>query len=149
MKRVLLISSSGGHWIQMNRLLGAFDREDIHYACTDAGQAPLLPPGRFFAIPDASRQSGVLHILRQAICIFRLLVSVRPHVVLTTGAAPGFFALLFAKRLGMRTIWVDSIANVDAISLSGRLARGYADLFLTQWPELAREGEVQYRGAVV
>ncbi len=148
-KRVLLISSSGGHWIQMNRLRAAFDQEDCYFACTDAGHAPFFADGKFFFVPDASRTSGVAKILWQALRVLWLLLRLRPHVVLTTGAAPGFFALFFAKKLRMKTIWVDSIANAQEVSMSGQKAAKYADLFITQWPELAAENGPHYFGSVV
>jgi hypothetical protein len=36
-------------------------------------------------------------------------------------------------------VWIDSIANAEQISLSAKLARPYADLWLTQWEELSRK----------
>ncbi len=150
-QRVLLISSSGGHWIQMNRLRSAFREEDLYFACTDEGHRSLMPEGRFYYVPDASRTSGVIKILWQAFCVFVLLLRIRPTTVLTTGAAPGFFALFFAKLLRKRTIWVDSIANVDELSMSGRKAAKYADLFITQWEHLADQEtkRPEYHGSVV
>ena len=73
----------------------------------------------------------------------------RPDVVLSTGAAPGFFAILFGKLLGARTIWVDSIANAEQLSLSGKKAGRFADLWLTQWPHLAQPGGPLYKGSVI
>jgi hypothetical protein len=72
----------------------------------------------------------------------------RPDVVLSTGAAPGFFALLFGRLLGARTIWLDSIANIEELSMSGRMARRHADLWLTQWPHLARPDGPECAGRV-
>jgi hypothetical protein len=43
---------------------------------------------------------------------------------------------------------VDSIANAEELSLSGRKVRRFADLWLTQWPDLVREGGPEYAGAV-
>ena len=43
----------------------------------------------------------------------------RPDVVITTGAAPGYFAVRIGKLLGARVVWVDSIANAEELSLSG------------------------------
>jgi len=148
-QKVLLISSSGGHWIQMNRLAEAFDQEDVHFACTDAGHGPLLPEGKFHYVPDASRTSGVIKILWQAFKVLLVLLKVKPNVVLTTGAAPGFFALFFAKKMGIRTIWVDSIANAQEISMSGQKAAKHADLFITQWEELATKNGAKHFGSVV
>ena len=42
--------------------------------------------------------------------------------------------------MGARTIWIDSMANVDKMSMAGRLARRYSDLWLTQWPHLGVAG---------
>ena len=64
-------------------------------------------------------------------------------------AACGYFALRFAKLMGARTIWLDSIANVEELSMTGRLVRPYADLWLTQWPELARPDGPYFQGAVL
>jgi hypothetical protein len=46
-------------------------------------------------------------------------------------------------------IWIDSIANVDEMSLTGRLVKPYADLWLTQWPHLATPEGPQHAGAVI
>ena len=58
-------------------------------------------------------------------------------------------ALRLGRLLGARTIWLDSIANVDELSLSGLKARRHADLWLTQWPHLARPEGPFYMGAVM
>ena len=83
-----------------------------------------------------------------ALQIGRVIVRERPQVVVSTGAAPGYLALRLAKALGARTVWIDSVANVDELSLSGRLASEKADLCLTQWPHLA-SGPVSYQGSVL
>jgi hypothetical protein len=69
-------------------------------------------------------------------------------VVVSTGAAPGYIAIRLGKLLGARTVWIDSVANVEELSLSGRMVSGRADLCLTQWPHLA-SGPVAYMGTVL
>lgn len=78
-----------------------------------------------------------------------LVLRLRPQAVISTGAAPGLVALLVGKLLGARTIWIDSVANANQLSLSGRLARGIADLWLTQWEHLARSDGPHFCGAVL
>ncbi len=74
----------------------------------------------------------------------------RPEAVITTGAAPGYVALRLAKLGGCRTVWLDSIANAEEISMSARLARPYADLWLTQWEELSRKTPgLEYWGQIL
>lgn len=146
---VLLVSSSGGHWVQMNRLVSAFQGSSLHFASTERDYSQVVESGRFHYVPDASESSTFFQIGWQALRVLLLILSVRPDVVVTTGAAPGYFALLFAKKMGAKTIWIDSVANVDRISLSGRKAAKHADLFLTQWEHLACEGGPVFYGSVV
>ena len=147
--KILLISSSGGHWVQMNRLTTAFDDADVYFACTDKSYKKIVPADRFFPVQEASRLSSKWTILLQACTVLKILLLLRPKVVLTTGAAPGFFALFFAKKMGIKTIWLDSIANVDEPSLSGIKAAKYADLYLTQWPHLEGVNGLKYFGSVI
>jgi UDP-N-acetylglucosamine:LPS N-acetylglucosamine transferase len=78
-----------------------------------------------------------------------VLIKERPDVVISTGAAPGLIALRLGKWMGARTVWLDSIANVEALSMSGRKALPFADLTLSQWPDVAAREGCQYKGAVL
>ena len=102
----------------------------------------------FRLIPDSNRWNK-LALLKSAFGVFRLLLSVRPDVVVTTGAAPGFFGVRIGKLIGARVVWVDSVANAEELSMSGRNAGSFADLWLTQWPHLAGENGPQYYGSVL
>lgn len=80
----------------------------------------------------------------------RIVFHERPQVVISTGAAPACLCCLLAKLLGAKIVWVDSITNVERLSLSGRIIRPVADLFLVQWPELAEKYRgVEYAGAII
>ena len=81
--------------------------------------------------------------------ILWIVVKVRPDIVISTGAAPGYFAIRFGRWLGARTCWVDSIANAGQLSLSGRKVRKYATTVLSQWPEVADREDVVYAGSVL
>jgi len=146
-KRILAVASSGGHWVQLTRLRPAFEGHDVAYVTTNAGHRPEVGSARFYTVRDGNRASK-LALLVSALQIGRVVVRERPQVVVSTGAAPGYLALRLAKALGARSVWIDSVANVDELSLSGQLASEQADLCLTQWPHLA-SGSVGYQGSVL
>ena len=73
----------------------------------------------------------------------------RPNIVISTGAAHGYLAIRFAKIVGAKTMFIDSIANAEQLSLSGELAVSHADVMLTQWPELSDGSAIQYYGSVL
>lgn len=148
-KRILAIASGGGHWIELCRIFPALAGGELTMASVHAHLATDVPPGaRYVTVRDATRWDkwGLVVLLCQ---VAWLVLRLRPDVIITTGAAPGYFALRLGRLLGARTIWLDSIANVDELSLSGLKARRHADLWLTQWPHLARPQGPYYMGAVM
>lgn len=147
-RRVLAVASGGGHWVQLLRLRPALADMQVAYVTVRRSYAADVPGERLHVVPDATRWNK-LKLLWMAMRILWILARERPDVVLSTGAAPGFFAIRMGKWLGARGIWVDSIANVEQLSLSGRRIGRHADLWLTQWPHLARADGPSYRGAVL
>jgi UDP-N-acetylglucosamine:LPS N-acetylglucosamine transferase len=146
-QRILAVASSGGHWVQLRRLAPAFEGHDVAYLTTDPGHRSEVGSARFHVVNDASRWNKFA-LLRCALKILWIVLRERPAVVVSTGAAPGYLAIRCARLLGARTVWIDSVANVEELSMSGRLASTTADLCLTQWPHLAG-GSVKYLGAVL
>lgn len=146
-QRILAVASSGGHWVQLRRLAPAFEGHDVAYLTTDPGHRSEVGSARFHVVNDANRWNK-LAVLRCALKVLRVVLRERPTVVVSTGAAPGYLAIRCGRLLGARTVWIDSVANVEELSMSGRMASVTADLCLTQWKHLAG-GEVRYLGAVL
>ena len=146
-KKILAVASSGGHWVQLRRLRPAFEGHDVAYLTTNAGHRSEIGGARFYTVRDASRTSK-LALLLGALQIGWVLLRERPDVVISTGAAPGYLAIRGARLLGARTMWIDSVANAEELSLSGRMASDKADVCLTQWPHL-QDGRVTYAGSVL
>jgi UDP-N-acetylglucosamine:LPS N-acetylglucosamine transferase len=148
-KRILAIASGGGHWVELQRLKPAFEDLDVIYASVYPEYAEDVPGRRYYSFRDVSRwdRTGFVVLTVQ---LLRLLFTERPKIVITTGSLPCCIALILAKYLlGAKTMWIDSIANVEQLSSSGKLAGKFADVWLTQWPEVARDGGPHHWGAVL
>lgn len=146
--RVLAIASGGGHWVQLLRLGPAFEGCEITFATVRRSYEADVEGARFHLIPDATRWNKFAMIWL-AIRIILVLIRVRPSVVVTTGAAPGLIAIVLARLVRARTVWIDSVANVEEMSLSGQKAASHADLWLTQWPHLTSVDGPVYAGQVL
>jgi exopolysaccharide biosynthesis glucuronosyltransferase PssD len=147
-ERVLAVASSGGHWVQLRRIIPAFEGLEVVYVTVLESYRAQVPENRFYAVNDATRWNK-LGLIRLAFRVAWIVAKERPSVVVSTGAAPGYFALLLGRWFGARTIWIDSMANIEDLSLSGSRAGRYADLWLTQWPHLARAQGPYYKGSVL
>ena len=146
--KILALSSGGGHWVQLLRLRPALAECDVVFATTRESYRQEVGDARFRVIPDCNRWSKI-GMIRSALAILWMILTERPDIVLSTGAAPGFFGLLFGKILGSRTIWIDSVANAEEMSKSGSHVGKLADLWLTQWPHLAGAHGPSFRGSVL
>lgn len=149
MTRVLAIASGGGHWIELHRLMPAFEGQDVAFASIYPEYAEDVEGHDFYTFCDFSRFSKRT-IFRLTAQIARILFIVRPQIVVTTGSAPALLAIALAKVFfRSKTVWIDSIANSEHLSSSGSVARFFADVWLTQWPHLAGKGGPEYWGAVL
>jgi UDP-N-acetylglucosamine:LPS N-acetylglucosamine transferase len=146
--RILAVASGGGHWVQLLRLRPAFEGADVHYATVDPDAAAMVAPAPVHIFPDANKDTK-FRLAITAARIFCIILTVRPDVVVSTGAAGGFLAIRFAKLFGARTMFIDSIANARELSVSARLARGVADRVLSQWPGVAQSTDTEFAGAVL
>ena len=146
--KILAISSGGGHWIQMLRLRPAFLGADVTYASVNSSLAKDVKGHRFFRFTDANRDQKRA-LLLQILQISWMLLRVRPDVIVSTGASCGYVAIRIGRLLGARTLFIDSIANAERLSLSGHMACRHANLMLTQWPHLASSEGPEYEGSVL
>lgn len=148
-KKLLAIASGGGHWMQLRRLHPAFDGLEVVFASVQSTYADDVPHHRFYRIRNVTRWDR-WNLIVAVVQLVGILLKERPRTVITTGAGPGMIALALAKvLLGSKTIWIDSIANCEELSGAGWQARHFADVWLTQWPQLAQAGGPEYWGAVL
>jgi UDP-N-acetylglucosamine:LPS N-acetylglucosamine transferase len=145
--KILAIASAGGHWIQLLRLKPAFEGHDLSFASTKKSFADTVKGYKFYSIPDASRWNK-LKLVYSLFCVLKLIFVLRPNIVITTGAAPGLMGIIAGKLIGAKTVWVDSIANVENLSMSGKIAASIADKSYTQWPELSNS-KITFSGSVL
>lgn len=146
--KVLAVASCGGHWIQLKKITPAFDGHEVVYVSVDPRLADEVAPARFHTVADANKNTPVA-LAKCAAQIRSVLHEEEPDIIVSTGAAPGFLAVRMGKTMHAQTIWIDSLANAERLSLSGRLAEPHADLCLTQWPHLARQAGPEFAGAVL
>jgi len=148
--KICLAVSAGGHASQLLKLEPCWrGRECFSITTSPAVEEQLAKFGRVYVVSESNR-ARPLTTLKVLVSCVRIVLKEKPDFVISTGAAVGCIAGFIAKLIGTRIIWVDSIANVDKLSLSARLIRPFADLVLTQWPDVAlKYKSVEYKGHVV
>lgn len=147
MKKILAVASIGGHWVQLLRIVKPLEKHyNVVYMSTHPKCKSMIGDCRFHAIMDFNRWNA-WRMLPASFQILAFLLKERPTAIITTGAAPGLLTIVVGRMVGIKTIWVDSIANVQTMSTCGKLARRFADYVYTQWPGLATT-QVLYAGNI-
>lgn len=148
--RICLAASAGGHTSQLLKLVESWNGYDVFsVTTTEVVREKLAKFGPVYVVGECNRQYPwrVVKVLLRCIGI---VFKERPDVVISTGAAAGCILCLLGKMRGAKVIWIDSITNVERISLSGRMVRHVADLFLVQWPDLVnRYKKVEFVGSLI
>jgi len=148
--KICLAASAGGHLTQLLRLQSAWNSHNTFCVTTsDVVLEKLQKYGKVYVVGECNRQHPLKVLLVLTRCI-RIILKERPDVVISTGAAVGCIMCFLGKVIGAKIVWVDSITNVDRLSLSGRLVRRIADLFLAQWQQLAEQYKnIEYAGKII
>lgn len=141
-KKVLLISSGGGHLSQLLNLKPLFDKYEYHLV-TEAlpYNEKLKEKYKVSFLLPGGRNNGLKYIFIMLKNIFksmRIFLREKPDVVITTGAHTAVPMCYIAKLFGKKVIYIESFAKVKTPNISGKIIYPIADLFIVQWPELLK-----------
>jgi UDP-N-acetylglucosamine:LPS N-acetylglucosamine transferase len=148
--KICLVSSSGGHLNQLLLLKDIWQQRD-HFFVTlrDYVVDELREHSSVYVLEWANRNHPV-KLLKLVIRCLAILLRERPDVILSTGAAVGCLMCVVGKSLGKKVIWVDTVSHVESLTLSGKIVRHFADVFLVQWPELEQKyRDTEYVGSII
>jgi UDP-N-acetylglucosamine:LPS N-acetylglucosamine transferase len=124
-----------------------FKDHEVTFISTKGNLRHMVNGHRYITIPDANRKK-LINMARCICSVTWAVLSIRPQVIISTGAAPGLISILIGKLLGAKTIWIDSIANAEKLSMSGEIAVKIADRVYTQWEHLANP-KVIFSGSIL
>ena len=153
--RLVVGASAGGHANELEILLraahGIWPQEPEAYITTlQLAAAGFARHGKPVYVVGESDRGKPMQAVAVIARTFLLALRLRPRAVVTTGSMPLAIFCIWAKLFGAKIVWVDSIAQIEHLSLSGRVMRRVADLCLAQWPEVAAQYPgVEYAGEVM
>ena len=150
--RICIIASSGGHLTQLLSLKESWQNYSAYYVSTSlsAAKNTLEKYGKCYIVTDCGRNK-IFHLFYAVFQCFAILLKEKTDVIISGGSGPGCLMSIIGKTIfHKKVIWLDSIANVKRMSLSGRIARPFTDICFCQWEELAKKYKgVTYLGAVI
>ena len=144
MKKVLFISSTGGHLNELLQLSSLFEKYDYHIITEkDKTNAYLEDQyeGRVSYLPYGTRSHFITYIFKYLYLIIKTLflyIKIRPQVIVTTGTHTAGPMCYLGKLFGSKIIYIETYANINRKTATGRLIYPIADLFIVQWEEMLK-----------
>jgi beta-1,4-N-acetylglucosaminyltransferase len=136
--KLCLVCSHGGHFVEMNQLLEAFDDYNYFYVTYESEATKELKNAYVIKF-DGWGLKGKILLIKTTIKAIQILLKEKPDVIISTGG--GEIAVPFCyigKMFGIKIIYIDSLARVMTKSAGGRFIYPIADIFLVQWESLLK-----------
>ena len=144
MKKVLFISSMGGHLTELMQLKIIFKNYD-YKIITEKHKSTLGLKARYKSKIDYLLAGNKDHMLRYLYVLpynfiksFIIFLKFKPDVIVTTGAHTCVAMCYIAKIFRKKVIYIESFANIETKTLTGKLIYPIADKFIVQWKSMLK-----------
>lgn len=138
-QKVCLISSCGGHFMELMQLLPALKETDF-YIVTEKNIASVETVKKYhhhyLLQQERKNVSFFFKFMINILLSTYYLIKERPDIILTTGAGVSYPTCRIGKLFGKKIIYIESFAKLNDASVTGRLVYPFADYFFIQWPEM-------------
>ena len=134
--KILLISSTGGHFQALQRLHNFWHKHDCCWVTfqTNSTELVLRNEKVYWAYCPTNR--NLPNLIRNSFLAWRVIKQERPQLILSTGAGIAVPFIILAKLAGTKTVFIESYTRVKELSLSARLVLPFLDVIYVQWEEL-------------
>ncbi|GAK02557.1 polysaccharide biosynthesis protein CpsF [Geomicrobium sp. JCM 19037] len=143
MKKVLFISSVGGHLTQLMQLKPLMKEYDYHVITekTEVTKPLQQEHENMSYLVYGARNYPVRYLFKFSYNIVKSLVlflKIRPDAVVTTGTHTAVPMCYIAKLFRKRIIYIESFAKTSSPTLAGRMIYPISDLFIVQWESMLK-----------
>lgn len=144
MKKVLFISSTGGHLSELLQLKPMFKKYDYHII-TEKTKSTISMKDNYKDKIDylvyGTKDYLFTYIFKFMWNIIKsiyLYFKIRPKVIVTTGTHTAIPICYIGKLFGSKIVFIETIANSKTKTISGKVIYPISNLFIVQWEEMLK-----------
>ena len=144
MKKVLFISSTGGHLTELLELKQLFSKYDYHII-TEKTSSNLKLKDKYKNKIDyllyGTKDHLITYPFKLILNCFKsvyLYFKIRPDYIITTGAHTAGPMCCIGKIFSSKIIYIETFANITTKTVTGRIIYHFADLFIVQWESMLK-----------
>ena len=130
--RLLLVSSSGGHWEQLQKLQPLIDK---YNGCMVTEKTKFdAKNSKYFVIQtDLKDKFMPIKMLWNALYSIIIWVKEKPDFVITTGTMVAYPFYLLAILFHKKFIFIETFGRANMPTVAGKKMEKHTDLFIVQW----------------
>lgn len=144
MKKVLFISSTGGHLNELLQLKSIMNKYDS-YLITEKTKSTISLKEEYKAkisyLIYGTKHNMLTYPFKLLANCFKSLYfyfKIKPDVIVTTGAHSAGPMCCIGKIFGSKIIYIETFANIHSKTVTGRIVYKFADLFIVQWESMLK-----------
>ena len=129
--KLCLVSSSGGHWEQLQKLQPLIDKYD-GFLVTEKTKFP--ENAKYFMLQTDLKDKFMLpKMIINSLRALKIWVKEQPDFVITTGTMVAYPFYLIAVLLRKKFIYIETFGRADMPTTAGKMMEKHSDLFIVQW----------------
>ena len=143
-KKVLFISSTGGHLSELLMLEPMFQKYDFHIITEKDNSTEYLKEkyqDKLGYMIYGTKDHPISYPFKLLANCFKSVYyyfKIRPDFIVTTGVHTAGPMCCLGKIFGSRIVYIETFANIHSKTITGRLIYHFADLFIVQWKSMLK-----------
>ena len=152
-KKVLFISSTGGHLNELLQLKSLFYNYD-YLLVTEKDKSTISLKDKYnvkYLVYGTRKNlfSYFFKFIFNFIKSFIIFIKFKPDVVITTGAHTCVPMLFIAKLFKKKSIYVETMANRKTKTMTGKIVEKWVTYFVVQWEDMKNLYEDSVYGGLI
>lgn len=136
MKKICLISSSGGHFEQLIRLHNLEKDYEVYYVTESTPYK--IDNNNTYYVNQINRKEKKFW-LKFVLLFFeslKIFIKEKPDIIISTGALSVIPTFFIGKIFGKKLIFIESFAKIKSPTQTGHLLYKFVDVFIVQWKSM-------------
>ena len=134
--KLCLVSSSGGHWEQLQKLKVLVDKYD-GFLVTEKTHFEANAK-YFMKQTDLKDKMMIFKMLYNSILSIKIWIKERPDFVITTGTMVAYPFYLLSIVFRKKFVFIETFGRANMPTVAGKMMEKHSDLFIVQWESMLK-----------
>lgn len=130
--KICFVSSSGGHWEQLQKLKPLADKYEGFFV-TEKTQFDAPLASYFMMQTDLKDKLMPFKMLVNSAKALKIWIKEKPDLIITTGTMVAYPFYLLSIICKKKFIFIETFGRANMPTVAGKLMEKHSDMFIVQW----------------